>query len=528
MHRAWLLTLAITACGSEANDLEVRIDTGTIRGVHQGDARAFLGIPYAAPPVGDNRWKPPQPALPIDGILDTVQVGLQCPQTFSLAGPGGEEDCLFVNVWTPPAARAQEKGPLPVMVWLHGGAFIFGSGGDSYYNGEHLASTFDVIVVTVNYRLGMLGFFAHPAFASEDPAYPTAGNYGLDDQFAALQWVHRNIRAFGGDPDRVLLDGESAGGYSTCVHYLSPRTEGLFAWAISESGLCASNILEPTKATVEAAAQATAQQLGCTATDPVALRACLRGKTTQQLLDATKIPAPADQPPGGPFYAGLETLSMFPYADGFVLPKPMRELFAGGNFAKRPLIVGTNKDEGTMFHTSFFATEVANETEYRAALGRHFSAANVDAIVARYSVAMYGTANKALAAVSGDAFFTCPARRVARGVVAAGAPVFRYRFEQALDAPFAPDLGVFHASELPFVFGNDTFPLGKIGAGGPVADELQGYWTRFAATGDPNGDGATPWPAFDATGEQHLVFANPTTIDAHLAAASCDFWDTLP
>ncbi len=515
-----LLALAVlVACGDDPDELRVQIDTGVIHGRLDGNARAFLGIPYAAPPVGELRWKPPQPALPLSGVFDAIETGVQCPQTFSLSGPGGSEDCLFVNVWAP-----RGESGAPVVVWLHGGAFIFGSGGDSYYDGAFLAETYKIVVVTVNYRLGALGFFAHPALTAEDPAYPSSGNYGLDDQHAALEWVQRNISAFGGDPAKVTLFGESAGGFSTCAHYVSPRSAGLFRAAIAESGLCASSVREPTLAEAEATGAMIATELGCVGTGAAA---CLRAKTADELLAATDVPLPADQLPGGPFYTGGgNALSTLPNVDGFSLPTTLRDAFAAGAFEPRPLIVGTVHDEGTLFHSVFFAKEVADETEYRAALERRFGTANVDAIIARYPVASFATANRALAEVTGDAFFACPARRTARGAAAAGAPVYYYSFDHALEQPFLADLGVFHSSEIPFLFESDPrFPLGRVGSAQDVADTIQGYWVRFAETMDPNGDGATSWPTYD--GDSHLSIDTTSVAGTGLRAAACDFWDTL-
>ncbi|MBA3397558.1 MAG: carboxylesterase family protein [Deltaproteobacteria bacterium] len=518
MTRAWLV-LVLAACGGGDRDpLEVETDSGGVRGVMQGDTRAFLGVPYAAPPVGELRWRPPQRAVAWEGVRDAVQTGLQCPQSFSLGGPGGDEDCLFVNVWSPPDGKQR-----PVLVWLHGGAFIFGSGGDSYYSGKHLAETYDVVVVTVNYRLGALGFLAHPALTAEDPGYPSSGNYGLDDQRAALEWVQRNIVAFGGDPGRVMLFGESAGGFSTCAHYVSPRSTGLFHAAISESGLCAGTVSEPTLAEAEAAGVRTAELLGCTGADAAA---CLRSKSSQALLDATAVAPPGEQPPGGPFYVGGENvLSTIPNVDGFVLRTTLREAFTAGDFEPRPLIIGSNRDEGTLFHSSFFAMEVATDAHYRDALGRRFGTANVDAIVARYPIAAYPSANRALAEVTGDAFFVCPTRHAARGAARAGADVYLYSFDHPLDQPFLADLGAFHSSEIPFVFGTDpAFPLGRVGeAGQPLASAMQRAWTDFAATAEPGAG----WPRYDLATEQHRILdVTLATGTAHKAAA-CDFWDAL-
>lgn len=521
-----LAALALAACGDERDPLEVEIDTGVLHGIAQGGTRAFLGIPYAAPPVGADRWRPPQPALPWDGVREALSVGVQCPQTLSLTGAGGSEDCLFVNVWTPTAAG--DDGLVPVMVWLHGGAFIFGSGGDKYYNGRLLAETYGVVVVTVNYRLGPLGFLAHPALTAEDPAYPSSGNYGLDDQRAALQWVQRNIAKLGGDPGRVLLFGESAGGFSTCVHYVSPRSEGLFAAAISQSGLCASPLLETTLAEAEAGGAAVAQALGCPATGPDAV-ACMRGKPAEALLSATALPPIAQVPPGGPLYVSAtgSLLSTLPNVDGLVLPASLGQAFAAGNFEPRPLVLGTNRDEGTLFHSSLFAVEVTDDAQYQAALARRFGQSKVAAIVARYPAVAFESPNRALAEVTGDAFFVCPARRTARGAATAGAPVYLYSFEREPAQPFLPGLGVFHSAELPFLFGTDpAFPLSRVGDGQPTADLMQQLWTRFAATGDPNA-GEPSWPPFARTDERHLVLDNTPRGAIDHKRAICDFWDAL-
>jgi para-nitrobenzyl esterase len=516
----FLAVVALAACGGDGDPLAVDTDSGKIHGVPQdGDIRAWLGIPYAAPPVGDLRWKRPQRAPKWDGVLDTVQTGLQCPQTFSISGPGGSEDCLFVNVWSPAGAKKR-----PVLVWLHGGAFIFGSGGDSYYSGRKLAEQYDVVVVTVNYRLGAFGFLAHPALTAEDQSYPSSGNYGLEDQLAALEWVQRNIEAFGGDREKVLLFGESAGGFSTCAHYVSQETTGLFAAAIAESGLCASKIEEPTLAVAEAAGVKVAEQLGCTGAGAAA---CLRAKSQDELLDATAITPPNMQPPGGPFYVGGENvLSTLPNVDGVVMKRSLHAAFTQGVFSPRPLILGTNKDEGTLFHSAFFAMEVTNETEYRAALARRFGAANVDAIVAQYPIASFKSPNAAIAEVTGDAFFVCPTRTAARGAAAIpGTNVYLYSFDRAPESAFLADLGVFHSVEIPYLFGTDgMYPLARIGAGGAaVSATLQKLWINFAETGSPG----AAWPRYDAASDQYLSIDDPVSVKTGLKAAQCELWNSL-
>lgn len=526
MKSCALTVLALIAgCGGDDDDgggLEIQIDSGKIVGTQQGEARAFLGIPFAAPPVGDLRFKPPQPVEPWSEPRDVVQTGSECPQSFSLTGTGGEEDCLFLNVWAPNSGSNKA-----VMVWFHGGAFVFGSGGETYYNGKHLAETYDVIVVTVNYRLGAFGFMAHPALAAEDPAYPSSGDWGLDDQRAAMQWVQRNIAKFGGDPKNVTLFGESAGGYGTCAHYLSPRSADLFARVISESGICSIMFTEPSKAQAEAIGMSIADKLGCSGTGAAAA-ACLRHASMEDLMKSTALPPAGMQTmTGGPLYFTGDPIGMRPNVDGFVVEKPQREAFLAGQFDPKPILIGGNQDEGTLFHSSIFAQEVPDETDYRAALERRFGAANVDAIVAKYPIASYPSPNRAIGEVTGDSFFACSARRTARALAAKGAPTYYYDFQQPVEGPFLPGLGVFHSSEIPFVFGTDpAFPLGKVGASGAaVAEAMQGYWTRFAKTGDPNGGGAPMWTPYDRASDTHLVFGATILEVAHFKDALCDFWD---
>jgi para-nitrobenzyl esterase len=507
----------IAACGSDLGPLDVELDTGVVRGSDDGNGvRSWLGIPYAAAPIGDLRWKPPQRAHSWDGTRDATMLGKKCPQNTVITPGGGAEDCLFLNVWTPSPAPKDA----PVMVWIHGGAFVFGSGGDSFYAGSEIARRRGVVVVSINYRLGGLGFLAHPALAAEDPARPTSGNYGILDQLAALEWVQRNIEGFGGDPAQVTLFGESAGGFSTCVHYATAATEPLFQRAIVESGACSSAGLEQTRDKAEADGIALAAKLGCTGTDVLG---CMRSQIDFAILDATALPPIDQQLPGGFFY-GEAPGNTLPNLDGVVLPATIESRLAAGNYPARPLIIGTNRDEGTLFHAEILSNLVTDEAQYRAALARRFGNTNVDAIVARYPVASFASPNAALAEISGDAFFVCPARRNARAI-ANVSPVYAYSFERPLEQQLLGDLGAFHSSEIPFVFGIDTFPLGKLGGGAALADHMQAYWTTFAKSGDPNGTGAS-WPRYD-TSDTLLVLDEPIVTRTAHKAAQCDFWDAL-
>ncbi|HSD88134.1 MAG TPA: carboxylesterase family protein [Kofleriaceae bacterium] len=515
----WCVVAGV-GCSDDGEPLQVTTDTGVVRGLVQGGSRMWRGIPYAAPPLGELRWKKPQAAAPWDGVRETFELGPSCAQVYSPFGNAStDEDCLYINIWAPRGTH-----DAPVLVWFHGGAFAFGSGGEAYYAGQHLAETKDVVVVTVNYRLGAFGFLAHPALAAEDPAYATSGNYGLEDQLAALAWVQRNIKAFGGDPARVTVFGESAGGISTCWQYTSSRTAGLFQAAIAESGLCSNDLFFLPRAQAEAIATRVSDAVGCTGSD-TAIAACLRSKTPMELLTSTQGPKVADQPPGGPFFLP-DPLMLVPNIDGIVVERASRDAFATGGFAPRPLLLGSNRDEGTLFQTSLVAKETTTETDFRAALERRYTTAQVDAIIAHYPPASFASFDRALAEITGDAFFVCPTRRAARGAAAAGANVYEYSFEREVDSPAIPDVGVFHASEIPFVFGTeDSFPFGRVGAAGqPVADKIQTAWTAFAASGNPGAD----WQPYAASSDQLLVLDVTSAPRAAHKAALCDFWDTLP
>ena len=512
--RLWtvLFVAVVMACGGTdaGGGLDLQIDTGTVHGKQVNGVRKFFGIPYAAPPVGALRWKAPQPVTPWTSPRDAVSPAAVCPQINPFGLGGGEEDCLYLNVFTP----AEVTGA-PVMFWLHGGAFAFGSGSEVYYDGAKLAQKYGVVVVTINYRLGAFGAFIHPQLTTD-----SSGNYAIEDQLAALKWVQRNIATFGGDPAKVTVFGESAGGFSACLLYLSANTHGLFRSVISESGLCTSDY-QRSKPQAMADSMTIATKLGCTGQ----VETCLRSKTVDELTAAiTPLPV-AMQPPGGALYLP-GVISPAPFTDGVVVADDMRVAFAAGGFEHRPLLLGTNHDEGTLFHSSVLATPVLDETAYRDALGRHFGAGKVDAIVAAYPVAAFSSPNAAIAAVTGDSLFVCPARRAARGAAAAGAPIYRYTFERAFENPLITDGGVIHSGEIPFVFGNDNFLLGQMGQSGlPVSDAVQGYWTRFAATGDPNGDGAVAWPRAD--GDHHLVLDVTSAASSGLKTAQCDFWDAF-
>jgi para-nitrobenzyl esterase len=511
----------------------VTTSTGDVIGKLDAKTRAFLGIPYAAPPTGANRWRTPEPVTPWTTPRDATKPAKVCPQ-IQVGGTTidtrSDEDCLTVNVWTPdpPGSAA-----LPVMVWIHGGAFVFGSGAETFYDGSTIATAGNVVVVTMNYRLGALGFLALPALTAESSAHPTSGNYGFEDQQAALRWVKQNIAAFGGDPGKVTIFGESAGGYSVCSHLVAPGSKGLFQRAISESGYC-SGYLGTTRDGAYPNGEALARVLGCT--DASKVLECLRGKTPDEFLHAFDNAGP--DLPGGLFFQGSGAIGdggavkgsqrWNPVTDDDVIVARVADV--GPSFDTVSLLLGTNADEGTIFTspTLFKGVPVASDAEYQAALPRTFGATLTPSIVAQYPSSNFPTANDALNTVVTDSCFACPARRLARNAAAANVDVYLYAFHHAPEKALLPGLGSFHAAEFSYIFGFDT-PLATTQDGEkPLAELMRGYWTRFASTGDPNGVTAPAWPKYDATGDELLGFDVPTSAaEAGYKKAKCDFWDSI-
>jgi para-nitrobenzyl esterase len=516
--------------------IPVTTKSGVVIGKKDGATSAFLAIPYAAPPTGSNRWRAPQPVTPWTAPRDATQPSKVCPQIQaggSTIDTRSDEDCLTVNVWTP---SADPSAKLPVMFWIHGGAFVFGSGAEAYYDGSKIATAGDVVVVTINYRLGALGYLALPELTAESKDHPTSGNYGIEDQQFALQWVKDNIAAFGGDPAAVTIFGESAGGFSTCAHLIAPGSKGLFVRAISESGLC-DGLITRTLASVYPEGDLLAKTLGCT--DASTVLTCLRGKTSDALVNAF----PAGTAPGGIFYQGAEAgdggtdagadggaavgTSWMPVVDGDIIPVPVAEV--GPSFQKVPLLLGTNRNEYALFTSPVLGgAPVTSDAEYKGALDGTFGAARGAKIYAEYPTSAFASADDALVEATTDGAFACPARRLARAASTAGADVYLYAFAHVPEKPLLPGLGSFHSSEMSYVFGFDD-PLQATQADEqPLVTAMQGYWTRFAKTGDPNGAGAPTWPKYDAATDADLSLNLPApTSETGHRKATCDFWDAL-
>jgi para-nitrobenzyl esterase len=487
----------------------IQTDKGPVQGVVMGNTRAFLGIPYAAAPVGPLRWKPPQPAAAWTAPLDASKKGPWCPQldaTSAKPTTGTSEDCLTINVWTPLVEPAQ---PAPVMVWIHGGGFTLGSGAEATYDGQKLAEATGAVVITLNYRLGPLGFLAHAALESEDAAHPSTGMYGFEDQRAALAWAKANAGKFGGDPAKITLFGESAGGISTCLHLVSPKSQGLFQRAILESGPC--GIVRGTAKDAEPQGDALATALGCT--DPANLLACLRGKTADEVLTAL--------PNKKGFIAG-DGASWLPSADGFNVPELPDKLLGAGSVAKIPVILGTNKNEGALFLT--LAGGVADEAAFQALMEGVFPGHGAE-IVAKYPVASFSSATEAAGVAFGDGAFVCPTRRTARWLAKAGASPFLYHFVHAPTSGLFSSLGAFHSVELPFVFGNAYLGITLDADEQKLSQAIQGYWSSLASDGTPKG--AKDWPLYAEAADESLVLDLAITTETGLNKSLCDFWDSI-
>ncbi|MEO8585953.1 MAG: carboxylesterase family protein [Acidobacteriota bacterium] len=472
---------------------------GTVRGFRMGQALVYRGIPYAAPPLGALRFRPPVPPDPWTTVRDTSGFGSICAQATGSGQVVGSEDCLVLNVWAPATPSLLRA---PVVFWIHGGGNVQGAGSFPVYDGEAFVEKGGVVVVTINYRLSTLGFLAHPALDSES-AEGVSGNGGLLDQIAALQWVRRNIAAFGGDPDGVLVGGESAGGADVCSLLASPLAKGLFARALIESGHCS----QPTLREAEAAGETIVEAAGCRGASDVA--ACLRTVSAETLVSA-----------GRP-----DAVAYGPNVDGFVLPESPLDALSAGRHHHVPLLVGANADE-----TSLDAPSLPTDAAFRSAIFSFYGGLLGSRVLAEYPSSAFATPQKAWIAATTDEIYVCPARRIARAAAPSQTePVFRYFFTKALDSLSAASYGAYHSLELPFVFGTlDKFPgFTPSERERALSDAMNGYWSRFAAKGDPNAPGASPWPRYDAALDTFLGFDNVIAPGAGVRTSRCDFWDAI-
>ncbi len=455
-----------------AGDTTVRVNEGELAGVTEpGDVRVFKGVPFAAPPVGNLRWRPPQPGAEWQGVRKAdrfsancmQEVGIRLPWTAEFMIPEGDgvsEDCLYLNVWTAAKAAGERR---PVLVYIHGGGFVEGSGSVLLYNGAQLARK-GVVVVTINYRVGALGFLAHPELTRESEHH-SSGNYGLLDQIAALKWVQRNIAAFGGDPRRVTIAGQSAGAASVRVMIASPLAGGLFHRAIMESG----GIVRTPGALTEAEANG------------VKYAESRRASSLSQLRAL-----PAKE------FVGNASIRFAPVADGWLLPEGMMEAFGAAAQNDVPTISGLNADEGSSSTSYGKATPNSFRKQAQESYGEM-----AEEFLKLYPADTEVQAGESEKSRGREQLLASIYLWAATRAKISKTSAYTYYFNHAIPWPEHPEFAVFHTSEVPYVFNNlDLLKRPWQAADRRTADRMSSYWVNFITTGSPNGKGLSRWPAF--------------------------------
>ena len=483
----------------EAASTAVRVDGGLVTGTSAEGIRRYKGIPFAAPPTGDLRWKPPQPVRPWADTRNGEAVGPACPQVprspNSVSKDPRErqsEDCLYLNVWT--GANAGERRP--VMVWYHGGGWRRGSGTNLSPTGAPLAKK-GVVLVTVNYRLGALGYLAHPELTAESPNH-ASGNYGFLDQIAALEWVQENIAAFGGDPDNVTIFGQSAGSWTISMLMASPLAEGLFHRAIGESGgrFGPQPFLAEDRGGIVSAEEVGRAFVKAAGVDSIS---ALRAVPVDKLLLV-------------PDFRTEEIV------DGLALPEEVRTIFATRTHNDVPILVGSTANESatTDVPTTLKAYRERVESQYGGFI-KEFDAA--------YPVESESDIRKALRDVAGQARFNLQMCTWARMTTAAGrSKAFLYYFSHVPPHPRSNELGAFHTAEIPYVFDDlaqNTWPYHEYDS--RLATLMSSYWVNFAKTGNPNGHGLPEWAPYDLANEPYLEFGDEVVSRHHLLKPQLDF-----
>lgn len=508
MFRIFFLAPLIALSAQAAFAQQVKVDGGLLSGATDGDVRVYKGIPYAAPPVGKLRWQVPQPVIAWPGARAATKFSPACPQARSADNTpetSQSEDCLCLNVYTAAQAGNEKR---PVMVWIHGGGLANGAG--SRYDGASLARK-GVVVVTINYRLNVFGFLAHPALSAESP-HQSSGNFGLLDQIAALQWVKRNIAAFGGDPGKVTIFGESSGAWSVNLLMATPLSQGLFHRAIGESGGEFEpnphlNKSYPGQESSESIGQRVFARIGCDkAADPLG---CAREKKTEDVQAAI-----------------ANGFRSQPNVDGWFLPDEVYAIFAARKQHDVPVIAGFNADEGAQFAERIIPASTTAES-YAQNIRQQFGEF-ADEYLKLYPAGSRAVMLDSAARRFRDERHTWKMLTWARMMAPMKSPVWLYYFTQV-----APDsrFGAHHGAEIIYAFDNlQRRPAAWTAEDRRVAQTMSAYWVNFARTGDPNGVGQDKvtmprWPRYETKLDQYLEFGKSIAIKQGLHPAAAAFWD---
>ncbi len=522
MKKFWLGILIVSGVGishlalaqSPCSD-PIKTEAGAVRGTEDqlSQTCVWMGIPYAAAPVGELRWKAPGPAKNWDGVREADHWGPQCLQSANPLKTESKEktdlaseDCLYLNIWRPSKA-----GKLPVMIWIHGGGYTLGSG---KYPGGRLAEFGEVMVVTINYRLNTFGFFASPSLRSEDPNQ-SAGNYGSLDQASAIKWVHNNIYNFGGDPGNVTIFGESAGGWSVCTMYATALNQGMFQKAIMESGGCeASESLE----TGYAKAEKIAERVGCKVDD----LKCLRAVPAEKLIA------------GGAGEILKEGFTFVNHWDGYLLKDTALSMIRSGNFNRIPLMAGSTKEEVNFLVLARPRLNHALPGRYEKLISRNFNLSPEQAqkVSAAYPLSQYENKPKvAFGYIFTDLALACPTYLGLDSASALGVPTYYYRFDYR-GMKGGNFVKAFHSSEIPFVFNSlDQSPFTlfydekNLGPAQGLSKTIQGYWTNFAKTGNPNGQGLPEWPKYQPNDQSVQILNLQVRTEKSDMDNRCEVWD---
>jgi para-nitrobenzyl esterase len=492
--------LAVSVTGFAALPAEIKTDSGTVAGTsgESPEVHVFKGIPYAAAPVGQNRWRPPQPAAAWHGVRAATEFAPRCTQR-GFGGPNApalpptSEDCLYLNVWTAASSPGERR---PVMLWIYGGGFFGGAGSEPRYGGEGLASK-GAVVVTINYRLGSLGFFAHPELSRES-AHRVSGNYGMLDAIAALQWVQRNIEAFGGDPANVTVFGESAGAIMTAALVGSPLAKGLFRRAISQSGAWM-GLGMATMGTLARAEAAGAEAVA----DSGATLAQLREKPAAEIFSSIR---------GGNLVV-----------DGYVIPEDLSLTFAAGRQNPVDVLVGSNRDEGTLFVRPDLTTD-----QFTGQVRQRFGVL-ADEFFKLYPASSEAETNDSYLMSFRDEL-AWHMRKFAELQAKLGARAFVYYFSHVPPSPPGrPSRGATHVAEISYMFDNLLAGAAWTDSDRHLADVMSSYWVNFAMSGDPNGPGLPRWPAYASAASHNVQVLGDTVsteTDSAPSQASLAFFDS--